>query len=56
MGGSLVVKVSVGLRQTNTNDGYYVGDIYCVRYYDRALTESEIAANYAVDKARFNLP
>ena len=52
------------------NNHYYLrwsigGEIYhpstqfrlkCVRIYSRALTASEIAANYAVDKARFNLP
>ena len=27
-----------------------------IRVYSRALTASEIAANYAIDKARFNLP
>ena len=32
------------------------GDIYTIRVYSRKLTASEIAANYAVDKARFNLP
>ena len=32
------------------------GDIYSVRSYSRALTADEIAANYAIDKARFNLP
>ena len=35
---------------------YMVGSIYCVRLYARALTADEIAANYAIDKARFNLP
>lgn len=35
--------------------GYLNGDIYCVRIYSRALTAAEVAANYAVDKARFNL-
>ena len=30
--------------------------IHAVRFYSRALTADEIAANYAVDKARFNLP
>ena len=30
--------------------------LYGIRLYNRALTASEIAANYAVDKARFNLP
>ena len=33
----------------------FVGHIYCIRYYSRALTAAEVAANYAVDKARFNL-
>ena len=32
------------------------GNIYNIRLYSRALTADEIAANYAVDKARFNLP
>lgn len=31
------------------------GEFYCVRYYKGALTDEQIAANYAVDKARFNL-
>lgn len=31
-------------------------EIYHVRAYSRALTAEEIAANYAIDKARFNLP
>lgn len=29
---------------------------YSVRLYSRALTAEEIARNYAIDKARFNLP
>ena len=29
---------------------------YACRIYSRALTATEIAANYAIDKARFNLP
>lgn len=32
------------------------GIIHAIRLYSRALTAAEIAANYAVDKARFNLP
>ena len=28
----------------------------CVRVYDHQLTDTEIAENYAIDKARFNLP
>lgn len=31
-------------------------DLHSVRIYSRALTASEIAANYAIDKARFGLP
>ena len=30
-------------------------DYYCIRLYSRALTAEEIAHNYAIDKARFNL-
>lgn len=33
-----------------------LGELYAIRIYSRALTSAEIAANYAVDKARFNLP
>lgn len=39
------------------NDKYpFVGTIHSVRAYYRALTAEEIAANYAIDKERFNLP
>ena len=31
------------------------GDIYSIRSYSRALTAAEVAANYAVDAARFGL-
>ena len=34
----------------------FVGNYYCVRLYSRALTAEEIAANYAIDKARFGIP
>lgn len=30
-------------------------DIYCVRLYHKNLTPAEIAANYAIDKARFGI-
>ena len=32
------------------------GEFCSMRIYSRALTAAEIAANYAIDKARFNLP
>ena len=42
---------------------YYIGaatnrpqDVYGIRLYNRAITDAEIAANYAIDKARFGLP
>ena len=42
---------------TNGNtDWMCAAHIYSIRLYSRALTTDEIAANYAVDKARFNLP
>ena len=34
----------------------FKGNIYCVRHYSRVLTAEEIAHNYTIDKARFNLP
>lgn len=34
----------------------FVGNYYSVRLYSRPLTAEEIVHNYAVDKARFNLP
>lgn len=32
------------------------GHAFALRFYNRALTAAEIAANYAIDKERFNLP
>jgi len=40
--------VSVG-----STDGPLVGRIYCIRVYDRILTDAEIVANQAVDRVRF---
>ena len=46
-----------GLSGANNYNQYnFVGNYYNVRVYNRALTPAEIAANYAIDKARFNLP
>lgn len=33
-----------------------LANYFCIRFYNRVLTAAEIAANYAVDKERFNLP
>ena len=38
------------------NSWGYTGQYHCLRLYSRALTAAEIAHNYAIDKARFNLP
>ena len=46
---------SIGSRGEDST-GTFVGDVYNVRLYSRALTADEADANYAVDKARFNLP
>ena len=46
-----------GLSGSSNYQGWnFVGNYYCVRLYSRALTADEIAANYAIDKERFNLP
>jgi hypothetical protein len=46
--------LNIGGRRITSNP--YPGKIYSIRAYNRALTADEIAANYAIDKARFNLP
>ena len=40
----------------SSQEGYlFRGKIYCIRVYDRYLTDEERLVNYAVDKARFGL-
>ena len=47
--------INIGGRVSTTSyDG--AGELYAIRVYSRTLTASEIAANYAIDKARFGLP
>ena len=46
------VGIGKGWNQSKTFDG----EINCIRFYDRGLAQDEISANYAIDKARFNLP
>ena len=45
---------SVGNRQNNTSYAMS-GEFFSMRWYSRYLTDAEIAANYAIDKARFGL-
>lgn len=48
---------SLGTNGFGPRNGYNSSAVvHCVRAYSRALTAEEIEANYAVDKARFNLP
>ena len=50
-------KITIGHGYSNPTTGRpMVGEIYSLRAYSRALTDAEIAANFAIDKARFNLP
>lgn len=44
----------IGGRKARTNN-VYKGDIYCMRIYDRVLTQQEMAKNYAVDVERFDI-
>ena len=64
--GASVFSASQSAISTNRNSVFTIGgghngkygavaDVHCMRVYNRALTPAEIAANYAVDKARFNL-
>lgn len=34
---------------------FFHGKIYCIRVYNRELSDIEISANYVIDKVRFNL-
>lgn len=48
---------SIGRRLTNQGFRYnqFKGKIYCIRIYNRQLTQAEVLANYAVDQSRFSL-
>jgi hypothetical protein len=47
---------SFGLSGSSNYSSYnFVGNYYCIRLYNRALTAAEVAANYAIDAARFGL-
>lgn len=48
--------VCLGAYKTNDTRYPYEGSINCIRIYNRSLTAADVAHNYAVDKARFNLP
>ena len=50
----LVVMGDVTIGKTYSNE-YICGYIYCVRIYNRALSEEEIKHNYEIDKERFGI-
>ena len=47
--------LSLMYRHRSDSDAYAKGDIYSIRVYNRQLTDSERAQNYAADQYRFNL-
>ncbi|MBR2714198.1 MAG: hypothetical protein IKB76_05435, partial [Kiritimatiellae bacterium] len=47
--------LDVANRSNNPNRGSDMA-VFAIRCYNRILTDAEIAHNYAIDKARFNLP
>ena len=53
---SLVLSGNARIRIGNGDGSTYHTPVCRYAIYSRALTAAEIAANYAVDKARFNLP
>lgn len=46
-------KVGVGNRKATDTSYDWTGEVYAIRLYDVALTAEEIAANHAIDLARF---
>ena len=47
--------IDVANRSNNANRGCDMA-VFAIRVYNRVLTADEIAANYAIDKVRFDLP
>lgn len=47
---------TIGAGNETTTGALAQGKLYTLRLYSRVITAAEIAANYAIDKARFNLP
>ena len=48
-------KVAVGNRNSSDTSYNWTGEVYAIRLYDKVLTDEEIAANHAIDQARFML-
>lgn len=68
--GNLFTTVNPGTASTPSNGNFTIGQnlnlvnnsnffallTHSIRVYGRTLTSAEVSANYAIDKARFNLP
>ena len=54
-GGTYCSTLCVGDR-ANDSSVPFTGKVHTIRIYSRVLTAEEIAHNYKIDKARFNLP
>jgi hypothetical protein len=52
---SPVARFGEGSRSSEYNAAPFVGEVCAMRFYSRALTAEEIAYNYEIDKARFNI-
>lgn len=50
-----VMMIGANPSGSNSDGAYFKGNIYCVRVYNRALTDEEIQINYSIDKYRFNI-
>ena len=53
--GNTILVLGTNPSGANAAGSYFVGDMYSVRLYNRALTNVEVEQNYNVDKKRFNI-
>ena len=53
---SATTSMDLTLMYSTSGGNYFDGEACGLRFSSRALTAAEIAANYAIDKARFGLP
>ena len=54
-GNDVQMAIGRGNSEVNLTDRNFQGKIYCVRFYDRALTPDEIELNVSIDKQRFTI-
>ena len=47
--------IGVNPKGSNPAQDYFVGKVYAVRIYNRALSEDEVLHNYQVDKRRYQM-